>query len=300
MTAGGSFVSGGYTGTVSASFSNPLANRSAWCNASPGYPSYITTVVNLPASAAGQTIQLQWRVGTDSTQGALGQNIDSIVLVDGANVCTPGTAVDCDDDNPCTDDSCDPQSGCQHVNNNNSCDDGNLCTMLDVCSAGSCGGTVVVCDDSNFCTTDVCNPALGCTFTNNTLACDDGNVCTTGDVCGGGICNNGTPISAPPETQNLTVAGNKTTFSWSAAGFATRYDAVRGTLANLPVGPGGGEEVGWNNLSGTTMNDGAVPAVPGTGYWYISRGQNGCGSGTYGAQSVHGAPSVVRVTTTCP
>src|SRR5206468_6577520 len=60
VTAGGSFTSGGYTGTVSSGFSNPLGGRAAWCFASTGYPAYLTSSVHLPAAAAGQTIILRW------------------------------------------------------------------------------------------------------------------------------------------------------------------------------------------------------------------------------------------------
>jgi hypothetical protein len=41
--------------------------------------------------------------------------------------------------------------------------------------------------------------------------------------------------------------------------------------------------------------DAAIPA-PGGGFWYLSRGENACGNGTYGTQS-NASP---RVTTTCP
>jgi subtilisin-like proprotein convertase family protein len=272
VTAGGSFVSGGYTGIVSSSFSNPLAARSAWCSVSAGYPSYLTTVVNIPAAAAGQTIQLQWRIGTDTSAGAPGQNIDSIVLVDGSNVCNPGTAASCDDSNPCTDDSCDSITGCQHSNNTEACDDGNACTVIDACSGGACGGTPVVCNDSNPCTLDSCNTGSGCVFT---------------------------PITAPPETQNVAAAPDKATYTWSAAAFATRYDVVRGLLSALPVGPGGGDEVCFDDLAATTLNDATVPGN-GTGFWYLSRGENSCGNGTYGNQGVNGAPGAPRISTTCP
>jgi len=94
VIAGGSFVGGGYTGTVSSSFANPLGGRSAWCGVSAGYPTYATTTVNLPAAAAGESIQLKWRVGTDTSVGAPGQNIDSIVLNDGCTaVCNAGPPV---------------------------------------------------------------------------------------------------------------------------------------------------------------------------------------------------------------
>ena len=273
VAAGGSFVSGGYTGVISISFSNPLAGRQAWTGISAGYPAYLTTVVNLPASAAGQPIRLRWRVGTDTTVGAAGQNIDTIALLDGNNACLPGTGtIDCNDGNPCTDDSCDPILGCQHANNTDGCDDGNACTIFDTCSGGTCGGTTIICNDSNPCTVDTCVPQSGCNFA---------------------------PITAPPETQNVKAAADKATYNWDAAAFATRYDVVRGSLSGLPVGPGGGDEVCFDNLAGTTLNDPTPPGA-GTGFWYLSRGENSCGDGTYGNQGVNGAPGAPRITTTCP
>lgn len=54
------------------------------------------------------------------------------------------TAGGCDDGNVCTDDACDPVSGCNHVPNSASCSDGAECTLGDRCSGGQCqpGATV--------------------------------------------------------------------------------------------------------------------------------------------------------------
>src|SRR5262249_38699951 len=78
--------------------------------------------------------------------------------------CNPGTPLNCDDGNVCTDDACDPVSGCGHTNNSASCDDGNACTTGDVCVEGACtGGPALDCDDDNVCTDDSCNPVGGST-----------------------------------------------------------------------------------------------------------------------------------------
>ena len=82
LAAGGSFVSGGYTNTVSASYSNPLTNRACWSGNSGGY---VTSVVNLPASAAGQAIQLRWRCGTDSSSTVSGWRVDGVAV--SARIC---------------------------------------------------------------------------------------------------------------------------------------------------------------------------------------------------------------------
>jgi len=181
VTAGGSFASGGYTGVISTAWGSPIGGRNAWTGNSTGYPAYITTIVNLPAAAAGQSVVLRWRIASDQSVGAVGQDIDTIVLIDPTNTC--GGTPTCDDNNPCTDDSCDPQTGgCTHTDNTAACDDGDACTTGDACGGGTCNpGTPINCDDSNVCTDDVCDPQSGaCLHGDNTAACDDGNPCTAG------------------------------------------------------------------------------------------------------------------------
>ena len=129
--------------------------------------------------------------------------------------CGAGTPLNCDDLNPCTDDSCDAVQGCVHVFNVRPCDDGTLCTTNDACTLGVCRGKEVlcsddnacngfetcdpttgtcvpgtppVCDDANDCTNDSCDPAIGCQQIPNANACDDASLCTTNDSCRGGIC----------------------------------------------------------------------------------------------------------------
>ena len=86
ITAGGGFVTGGYTHTISASFSSPIAGRRAWSGVSAGTedsPAYITTTVKLPAAANGQPIQLKWRVACDNggvAAGNAGVRIDTIII----------------------------------------------------------------------------------------------------------------------------------------------------------------------------------------------------------------------------
>ena len=64
-------------------------------------------------------------------------------------------------------------------------------TFNDVCTTGVCTSGAPddqSCDDGNVCTDDVCDVALGCTNPNNTDPCDDGVSRTSGDVCGAGVC----------------------------------------------------------------------------------------------------------------
>ena len=140
----------------------------------------------------------------------------------------------------------------------------------------------------NVCVPDTCSGQA------NGTACSDGNACTSGDSCDSGRCSPGSS-STPVETTNVSAASDKATYSWSAVASAIGYDVVRGGLGTLPVGPGGSDEICFDDLAGPTLVDTDVPAS-GTGYWYLSRGENACGIGTFGQQS----NGMSRATTTCP
>jgi hypothetical protein len=213
--------------------------------------------------------------------------------------CHGGAPVNCNDNNPCTTDSCAPATGCVHTNNTNPCDDGNLCTQTDTCQGGVCvGSDVVTCSPLDQChVAGTCNPATGfCSHPSaaNGTACNDGNPCTVGDACVNGVCN-GVAVSPPIETAGVTASADKSTFTWTAQSDATEYDAVRGGIASLPVGPGGGDEVCFGHLTDSTLVDATVPA-PASGFWYIIRPRNPCGWGPWGTQS----NGTARATTTCP
>ena len=95
--------------------------------------------------------------------------------------CAPGDALQCDDSNPCTDDSCDALAGCQHANNTMPCDDQDLCTSGDQCSDGACIVGGPTCQSGDPCTEDICNPHTGaCTLLQPN--CDDENPCSV-DTC---------------------------------------------------------------------------------------------------------------------
>ncbi len=104
--------------------------------------------------------------------------------------------LDCDDDDPCTDDRCEPWVGCVHDPASTAagtapiaCDDDDVCTSDDLCNDGECEGTVAIdCDDGDLCTIDVCEPAAaspsddaaagGCRNTSIASLCGDANPCT--------------------------------------------------------------------------------------------------------------------------
>ena len=124
-------------------------------------------------------------------------------------------------------------------------------------------------------------------------SCDDGNGCSINDACAGNACA-GTPITAA-ETQNLRVQSDKTSYVWDTAQGASAYDVIRGALGAFPVGPGGGDEVCFDDLATPLLSDAALPA-PNGGFWYLSRAENSCGLGSFGQQS----DGTQRITTTCP
>ncbi|MBV9240841.1 MAG: carboxypeptidase regulatory-like domain-containing protein, partial [Acidobacteria bacterium] len=86
---GGSFSSGGYNGTVSSSFSNPLAGRAAWTGTAGGY---LTTTASLGPNVAGQTIKLRFRMGSDTSVSAAGWRIDTITVTTQGQSCQAPTA----------------------------------------------------------------------------------------------------------------------------------------------------------------------------------------------------------------
>ena len=112
-----------------------------------------------------------------------------------AGFCSPGPTANCNDGNPCTSDSCTPETGCVHNHNQDPCSDDDACTVADTCADGQClPGQPLSCNDNDPCTDDSCNPQTGCTFTPNLGPCSDGNACTNNDTCANGQCLPGTPV----------------------------------------------------------------------------------------------------------
>jgi len=75
LSGGGSFLQGGYNGTISTCCGNPLASRQAWTGSSGGF---ITTAVGLPS---GHTSVLRWRMGSDSSTSGQGWRIDTVQII---------------------------------------------------------------------------------------------------------------------------------------------------------------------------------------------------------------------------
>ncbi|MGB0589551.1 MAG: hypothetical protein ACPGU1_07735 [Myxococcota bacterium] len=136
----------------------------------------------------------------------------------GEGVCGAGDARTCDDEDPCTDETCEGDE-CVPTFNQAMCDDGAPCTSGEFCTEGICGGGAPAdCDDGDVCTIDLCDEEVGCVHlptqnaccteegggcddanpcttascdeatgeciqSPNTAACDDGDACTAGDIC---------------------------------------------------------------------------------------------------------------------
>ncbi len=94
LDAGGSFALSGYNRTINSDTTNdptgvnPLNGRPCWSGVTLGF---ITTVVKLPPTVAGQSVQFKWRLAIDNGNfyGGLGWYIDSVVVQDGYNCCSP-------------------------------------------------------------------------------------------------------------------------------------------------------------------------------------------------------------------
>ena len=101
-----------------------------------------------------------------------------------------GISADCDDEDPCTDDFCNPDTGlCDTAYNSAACDDGLDCTVSDYCSEGSCLGGEVTCDDGLQCTLNLCVDSECLHPIGAGQPCSDGQICTEGDFCDAeGIC----------------------------------------------------------------------------------------------------------------
>src|SRR5262249_20543658 len=118
-----------------------------------------------------------------------GDVCDGIEHCNTATGACEATALNCDDANPCTTDSCNAINGCMHSQITGLCDDGNACTTGDECVNGACLGAPTSASQTcaasgNACTTGAasCDPGTGTCVTSPPLDCDDGDACTT-DTC---------------------------------------------------------------------------------------------------------------------
>jgi len=207
--------------------------------------------------------------------------------------CGGGVAVNCNDGNVCTDDSCDPKTGCQNTPNNASCDDGNACTESDKCADAACKpGNPKSCDDGNVCTNDSCLKDSGCQHTN----VQDQTPCGGGNVCVAGSC------TSPCQPGNKTFAFTGAVEQWIVPTCAKTvtleaWGAAGGYKSNPDNAGKGGYAKGTSaDLAGKTV----YVFVGGQGSYsgiYAVGGFNGGGghTGPYGYTIGGGGASDVRV-----
>ncbi len=117
--------------------------------------------------------------------------------------CATCTAASCDDGNPCSIDTCNPNGTCSHTPaaNGTACPTGaNLCNQTYACQAGVCtGSNPIVCTASDQChVAGTCNSSTG-QCSNPTAAsgtaCNDGNACDLNDTCQTGVCTAGSTVT---------------------------------------------------------------------------------------------------------
>jgi hypothetical protein len=106
-------------------------------------------------------------------------------------------------------------------------------------------------------------------------------------------------FAVPAEVTELRFAEDKVTLLWDSAapgaGDGTVHDLVVGSTSEFPVGTGLAEMCVASGVSEATTSHSVEPAS-GLGTWYLVRGRNLCGSGTYGFQS----DGTERTTAVCP
>jgi len=97
-------------------------------------------------------------------------------------VCQAGTTLNCNDNNQCTTDSCDPVLGCLNtpVTDGTSCSDGLFCTDPDTCVNGLCTTPARDCADSIDCTVDACDETNDVCLHNATDSLCPSTSCRTG------------------------------------------------------------------------------------------------------------------------
>lgn len=122
-----------------------------------------------------------------------------------AGICRSGTSLNCNDDNRCTNDSCDNAAGgCKFVvrPDDTGCSDGESCNGRETCQGGQCTPGEppppgALCEDTNtcngiaFCQDQRCMPG---TPLPNGISCADSNVCNGLERCQDGFCTAGSPV----------------------------------------------------------------------------------------------------------
>jgi len=119
--------------------------------------------------------------------------------------------------------------------------------------------------------------------------------------CAASDCNDSDPgaHAAAAEVTGLRFAADGETLEWDSAaqgaGSSTMHDVLTGLVAELPVGSGASETCLASGIAESSTLASGDPAS-GSIYWFLVRGANSCGLGSYGNAS-DGSP---RESTACP
>ena len=153
--------------------------------------------------------------------------------------CVGGNAMNCDDQDPCSTDSCDPFVGCKHVPAGGAVctDDGKECTA-DLCKNGVCNHIpadgVKCVSDGKPCTDDVCSGET-CTHPASNGPCDDGNACTTNDLCANGACVPG-PVPSCDDGNACTLDKCDPAIAGGCTHSSNDFAACTSSASDCPVG----------------------------------------------------------------
>ncbi len=140
-----------------------------------------------------------------------------------------------------------------------------------------------------------CEPALRSGGVYFAVADGDGDGVVNGCDC---APDDPLAFAVPSEIGNVRWLSDGLTVVWASdapnSGSGTIYDVVRGEPGSLPVG-GAGEVCLESDSGDTSAQDPSAPRS-GAGFYYLVRGENACGVGTYGQDSA----ANTRTTNACP
>ena len=121
------------------------------------------------------------------------------------------------------------------------------------------------------------------------------------ETCLTGSCVAGPPLPAPAEVANLRFDPVTLRLVWDpilGGALPATYDVTRGLTSQPPIGGAPGASCMGSGMSATELDDATMPAE-GESYWYLVRGHDQCGVGTWG-MGFDGSASSQRLVGACP